>query len=218
MILIVAMLIQASLQFLPGIFLLFHHDACGKYGQARARDLGAYLILGAGTMMAIVMTTVFLISPDIEIVKWGTGGALVALSLVSLGFYFRKGEGTRLYVSRRTVRILTKRARETKSLSDAFVLGMVASTVELVFLLPVYFAVVIEAGKFYDHVARAGILIIVGLAGVLPLILESILFRSGLNLVDVQKIRARNKHFCRIMLGVCYITLAVLVISSGRMA
>ena len=53
-ILVLAMLIQVSMQLTPGTFALFYHYALGKNSRTKADNLSLYFTLGVITFMAIV--------------------------------------------------------------------------------------------------------------------------------------------------------------------
>ena len=94
-IVILAMLIMASLQLVPGVFALFHHYACGKYSAKKASTLCLFFILGSEIIAAFLFITAIYIAdilflndldPRNNVLTWISAGVLIALSIASFFF------------------------------------------------------------------------------------------------------------------------------------
>ena len=57
-IVLLAMLIMASLQLVPGVFALFFHYALGKHSLKKASGLGLFFILDAEIISAFLFTLI----------------------------------------------------------------------------------------------------------------------------------------------------------------
>ena len=152
-IVILAMVIMASLQLVPGIFALFYHYALGKFSKKQASILSLYFILGAEVIAACLFLSSFYLTyvfffgfakAEVNYLALIIAGILIALAFFSFFFYYRKGSGTRLFIPYKYARAIDQSAKTAKTRSDAFMLGAVSGTYELIFTLPLYLLTAIE--------------------------------------------------------------------------
>lgn len=203
------------MQLVPGIFALFYHYALGKKSVKKADDLSLYFIFGTETFVAVVWFLAFFILPIIpKPLFWIIAGVLIAESLISLFFYYRKGHGTALFLPRHSAKVLEEHAKNVKTNSDAFVLGFFANTPELFFTLPLYFIAVAILTRDYFFPYAAYIIISI-LLTILPLFVIHILYRTDHNLAEIERSRVRLKPFVRLFLSVMFLMLAALAINLG---
>ena len=208
------------LQLVPGIFALFSHYTSGKYSQVRATDLATFFILGAETSVVVVFLCIYAIlccSPavtfiiDSEVFAWAMAGILIALTLAILGFYFRKGSGTKLFISRRLASNLRTRITTVKTRSDAFAFGFVSAVPELIFTLPIYLLATIAIMRLnLSHFESAGLIILFAIVAILPLLI--IHCSPSHNLADFLRFRFKNKSFFRFAIALFYLLIAALII------
>lgn len=207
------MIVLVFLQLTPGVFLVFYHYARGKNSKRQASDLAMYFILGilvaATTMLVITYLTFF----EIAATKWIMSGILMALAMASFWFYFRKGEETELFLTRKVAKSLTQSAINAKNRSDVFLVGLIANTLEIMFTLPLYIVVAMTAGADFSHEAQVGIMVIAVIMSVIPVIVLKIRMDRGRNLAEIQRGRVRSKQFDRLMISVCYFVMAIMIIS-----
>lgn len=221
-ILVFAMLILAFLQLVPGIFLLFTHYASGKYSKLKATDLTTFFILGVETAVVLIflsLCTILCVSPattfiiDSDIFAWIMAGIFLALSLVIFSFYYRKGRGSKLFISRRLAHEYQAKIPTVKTRSDAFVFGLTALIPELIFTLPLFLIVTTEIMQLgTDCFARAGLIILFALVTILPLLIFYTFSQHSRNLADFIRFRFKNKTFFRLTLALLYFLIAVLII------
>ena len=211
-VLILATLILCCLCLKPGILMLFYHHAFGKNSQKRANYLSAYFILGSATAVGILLTVVFMLTVDSAILHWILTGVLVALGILYFLFYFRRGRGTELFLSRKQARSLVATAAAAKSPSDAFMLGAMAEIPELIFSLPVYVALAVGLNWLNDQILRTCLAIVAILCILAPLFITWGFLMGGRNLADLQRLRVKNKLFCRFFVAGCYFILAALLV------
>ena len=155
-IVVIAMLIITFLKLVPGIFALFYHYASGKYSAKKTADLSIFFIIGAETFPVLIFSIInfFLCGlsfANLDITNtlflWLISGLLIGLGFAFLFFYFRRGRGTKLFISRKTAKNFDEKAKNVKTRSDAFFLGLMSGAPELPFTLPLYLIVFVELTK-----------------------------------------------------------------------
>ena len=221
-IVILAMVIMASLQLVPGVFALFYHYALGKFSQKHASILTLYFILGAEVIAACLFLSSFYLTyvfffgfarPEVSILSPVIAGILIALAFVSFFFYYRKGSGTRLFIPYKYAKAIDINAKSVKTRSDAFMLGAVSGTHELIFTLPLYILTAIEIMEMNINYHFNNILTIFYiLTPVIPLFFIRWRFQAGYNLADYMRSRLRDKTFTRFCISFCYLVIAIIVI------
>lgn len=220
-ILVFSMLIMAFLQLAPGIFLLFAHFVTGKYSKNKATDLITFFILGVETATVIMFLCAYAIlcgSPITmfvtnDIFAWIMAGIFIALALITATMYFRKGPGSKLFLSRSFATSIRTKITTVKSRPDAFFLGFFAAVPELFFTLPLYFIsalAVMNLGT--TSLERAGLIIIFAFAAVAPLLIFHTLSHTRTT-ADFLRFRFRNKSFFRFSLSLFYLLIATLIIT-----
>jgi len=214
------MLIVTLLQLVPGIFLIFRHTTAGKFSKNKTSDLATFFILGTETAIALILlslyfifsTPIFSLSLNHQIFAYIIAGILIALGLFFLFFYFKKGSGTRLFISRRLANTYIRRAKSANSRSDAFLLGMSSILPELIFTLPLYLLSVLEIPQIAtDSPTRAFLIILFAIITIAPIIMLHGFARTH-NSADFIKFRFKNKNFCRIFIPLLYFLIAILII------
>ncbi len=221
-ILVFSMLIIAFLKLVPGVFAYFYHYASGKYSTKKTNDLSIFFIFGVETLSALIFILLNLIlfaltytTIDLsnEIFLWTIAGLLFALGLAFFCFYFRRGFGTKLFISRRSATDFENKAKLVKNRSDAFVLGFISGIPELLFTAPLYLIVLISITKnFILVLPRSLILTAFILIIVSPLFFLYVYFKNGNNLANYLRSRIKNKTFFRFFVSILYFLLAILII------
>lgn len=216
------MLIQGFLQLTPGVFMIFYHYISGKYSKTKTSDLALFFIFGVETMTALVFMSIYFIICTLsstpinfssDIFAWLLAGILAALSFATFFCYFRRGAGTKLFISRRQARNFINNSTAVKSRSDAFTLGFVSGIPELIFTLPLYLLAVIEIMYLgTTPLSRSALVITYVLVAILPLLIIYIYYRTHHNLADLTRFRTRSKPFFRFFLSLLYLLLAILII------
>ncbi len=223
-ILILATLIMATLQFVPSIFLIFYHYASGKYSNKKASDFTLSFALGVeffSTVMFLLLYAVFFAFfynhpyAESNLFLWIMGGIFIALSIISCFFYYRKKtRGTELFVPRSMSRSIFERAKGVKNKKEAFLLGCFSGTIELVFSFPIYIIAVAAAHRI-DCAPRSLLVILFVLSPLIPIVTNYLMFRTGLNLAEIERRRIKSKQFQRFMLVLGYALLVFAIAFSG---
>lgn len=224
-IVILAMLIMASLQLVPGVFALFYHYASGKYTEQKVSRLALFYIIGVEIIAAFLFVAAFYLSyvlfindldPHNNILTWTFVGILIALALASFFFYFRSPRSkssSELFIPRKFAASLDSYARKVKSPSDAFALGALANIPELIFTLPLYIITATEIMYMHtEYLADDFLTVLYIVISAIPLLISYYSFRSGHTLADIMRLRIRDKTFHRLCLSLSYLTIAVLII------
>lgn len=222
-IIVLSILIMTFLTLTSGVFALFNHYAYGKYSRKKAETLTFYFILGYETMSSCVFLSVYLLVAiavadlshlGTNIMTWILLGIIIALAFISLFFYYRRGPGTRLFIPRTIATSLLHHAKTAKTRSDAFTLGALSSTPELIFTLPLYIITSAEILQLSTtHPGSSLLTVFYIVVPTIPLFIERWRFHLGHNLADAARSRVHNKNFTRFFLCLNYFLIAFLIIS-----
>ena len=206
-----------------GVFAIFNHYAYGKYSRKKAETLTFYYILGTETVSSCIFLSVYLLVALVvadlphlgaNILTWILTGITIALALISFFFYFRPGPGTQLFIPRRIAKSLTQHAKAVKTRSDAFTLGALANTPELIFTLPLYIITSAEILRMsIAHPSSPLLTIIYIVVPTIPLFIERWRFHLGHNLAESARTRVHNKNFTRFFLCLNYLLISILIIT-----
>ena len=201
-------LIQGILQLAPGVFAYFYHYAIGKHSFKKAHLLSPFFILGIIFTNALIFVTVASLITDSEILRAVMAGIFVALAVVGGVFYYRQGSGSRLYTPRKLASALLSGARNAGSAHEAFLLGIVTGFSEILFTVPLAIMVVLQVRTFESPIIQVGLISLDVFLTIVPFIVIAIMFRTGGNLADIERMRTRNKGFYRLMLCFLFLLLA----------
>ena len=218
-ILITVALIQACMQLTPGVFSIFYHYTLGKKSRNFADNLSLYFILGNEifviTIYFILCIIIFTFNNYIDInnpyIYWILAGIFVAESIISLFLYYKKGKTTELFISRNAAKSLILQAERVKRRSDAFLLGFLSCLPEVLFTLPLYLISILLLINF-NLCPRSIIIILIIFSSLLATTTTFIFYHTGHNLADVSRLRLKMKPFIRIILFLCFLTLAITTI------
>ena len=220
-IIILAMLIQGSLQLTPGVFSIFYHSALGKLSSKKTDDLSLYFILGVEVYLAAILLAVFFIvsfclsqfslSPA---VFWVLSGIAFAEAGATLFCYFRRSKATALFIPRLAAASLSSRARKARTRRQAFTLGFLSSIPELVFTLPL-FVTMIFAMFLIPNLANSLILTLYIIIIIAPLFTVRTFFRADHNLGSITRLRTRLKPLIRFILCLSFLGIALILIYLG---
>lgn len=221
-ILILSMLIMAFLTLTPGVYALFCHYTYGKYSERKASDFTFFFILGAETLASCLFLCTYLLVAiavadlshlGTNIITWIMVGILFALSIASVFLYYRHGSGSQLFISRKIAKSLDYHARTAKTRSDAFVLGALACTPELIFTMPLFVVTSAEILQMSTvHISSALLTVLYIIIPIIPLFILRWQFAHGHNLAEIARSRVSSKFFNRLVLCVSYLTIATLII------
>lgn len=212
-----AALVHASFQLGVSMVTLLSNHATGKRlsSQHVLRLVGAFLA-GTVVMTALLISTfsytsAVLFAGSVPDFIWEfTSAALVAVALAVWVFYYRRSDGTSLWLPRPLARFLHERVQATSLSAESFSLGLTGVIAEVLFLLaPVIAASLaiislpavwqIPATVLYIFIASGGMIVV------------SVLLGSGRKLNHIQEWRESNKRFLQFVSGCGLLVLSAYV-------
>jgi len=213
---ILAGIIQASLQLSLGGLVLLYHSSMGRHKRRKTRYLAKSYIWGAiAISFVFVCAGAFLVQnyiPQNAMQLWRVIciGMLVACAAVMLLGYFRDGRGTELWLPKSISRYIARRAKNANDNIEAFSLGMLSAFAELPITLAIYF-VVANCIANVEMPLLAALLYIAIVA--VPMTALKISIKSGRNIIAAQKWRIGNKRFVKIFSGSGFVVLALFIMA-----
>ncbi|MDO4219663.1 MAG: sulfite exporter TauE/SafE family protein [Candidatus Saccharibacteria bacterium] len=215
---VLAGIVQASLQLSLGGLILLYHASMGHHRRRKTRSLTRHYILGAGVIsflmvcaLAFMISSLFNGALKTEYLIICVG-VFLASALVMWLFYYRRGRNTELWLPRSFTRFIQRRAKTTNDNIESFSLGMLSSFAEMPLSIALYFVVancILNLSAQYQIIAVIGYTIM----SIIPLLVLKLRVRTGQNVVEVQKWRVRNKAFARIISGSGFLVLAAFVLT-----
>lgn len=202
-----AALIHASFQLSVSMLTLLSGHAIGsKTAHAKLLRLTNGFSFGVALMTTLLLSFIALVvqlsfGERAPAIAWAAGcGLLFGLGIAVWAFYYRKEQGTSLWIPRGMARYLTDRTKATKQSAEAFGLGMTSVIAELIFIIaPIIITalVLIELPAMWQ---LAGIMLYVFIS-LLSLLIVNGLIGSGHKLSYIQKWREQNKRFLQFAAG-----------------
>lgn len=137
-----AALIHASFQLgVSMLTLLNGHSLSRKRSQFRIFRLTTSFVAGVATMSLLILSFFalflgYITTDHNHILLWSIiSGLLIGVGIAVWVFYYRPGDGTRLWIPRGIASFLTDRTKATKRSAEAFSLGVATVLGELPFLI-----------------------------------------------------------------------------------
>lgn len=196
-----AALIHASFQLSISVLTLLSGHALGaKQAHKKVLRLTTSFVCGVAIMTILLLAFIVYIAPiltmhlPVELVWTICCGLLFGVGLAVWLFYYRKEQGTSLWIPRDMAQFLGRRTKATKQSAEAFSLGVSSVLAELIFII----APLAVAGFAISHLS--GNLQLAALAVYTIISLSSIgivwmLVGGGHKLSRIQKWRETHKHF-----------------------
>ena len=137
----------------------------------------------------------------IPLVVWAAGcGLLLGLGIAVWAFYYRREEGTTLWIPRGFARYLSERTKATSHTTEAFGLGLSSVVGELIFIIApliVTALILVKLSPLWQLTGIATYIVI----SLLPLAVVNGLIGSGHKISSIQKWREDNKRFMQFVAG-----------------
>lgn len=206
-IIIFAALIHASFQLSVSMLTLLSGHAIGsKASHGRLLKLTNGFFFGVAVMTMLLLSFTALVfqhsfGSDVPLLAWAVAcGLLLGLGVAVWAFYYRREEGTSLWLPRGMARYLSERTKATKQTAEAFGLGLSSVFAELIFIIaPVVISALVLI-KLEPVWQLAGIAIYT-LVSLLSLAIVNGLIGSGHKLSRIQAWREKNKRFLQFAAG-----------------
>lgn len=206
-IIIFAALIHASFQLSVSMLTLLSGHAIGsKASHGRLLKLTNGFFLGVAIMTTLLLSFTALIfqhsfGANVPLLAWAVAcGLLLGLGIAVWAFYYRREEGTSLWLPRGMARYLSERTKATKQTAEAFGLGLSSVFAELIFIIaPIVISalVLIKLEPMWQLAGIATYTVI----SLLSLAIVNALIGSGHKLSRIQAWREKNKRFLQFAAG-----------------
>lgn len=202
-----AALIHASFQLGVSMVTLLSSHATGR-NAPRHRSLGlvAAFLFGTLVMTTLVVSTLAYIATTqfhrhVPVIAWSiVCGIMIAVGIAVWVCYYRRGDGTSLWLPRGYARFLTNRIKVTRSRTEAFSLGMSSVLSEGLFIAGPAMAAALSLISLPPRLQLFGVALYVVIAS-LGIVVVTVLIGSGHNLSNIQRWRETNKHFLQFAAG-----------------
>ncbi|HCR56130.1 TPA: hypothetical protein DIV49_04095 [Candidatus Saccharibacteria bacterium] len=212
-IIIAAALIHASFQLSVSVLtLLSSHTLGAKRSQARLLRLTSSFASGVGVMTALLLAaTAFTVSVfarhGIDPVLWVAAcGLLFGLGFAVWVFYFRRDNGTTLWIPRGMARYLEGRTKATSLSAEAFGLGLGSVLGEILFVVGPTLVAALALVQLPSEFQLAAIALYTVLS-MLSLLIVHVLVSGGHKISKIQRWREDNKNFLQFAAGSAMIAL-----------
>lgn len=196
-----AALIHASFQLSVSVFTLLSGHAIGaKAAHKKVLGLGSGFLFGVFVMTTLLLSfTAFVFQnvfgSSIPPLMWAVScGLLLGLGVAVWAFYYRRGDGTSLWLPRGVARYLSERTKATHHSAEAFNLGLGSVTSELLFILAPVVIASLALVQLTPEWQLAGVALYASIS-LLSLLIVYALVGSGHKLSRIQAWREHNKRF-----------------------
>mgnify|MGYP000942255881 CR=1 FL=1 len=202
-----AALIHASFQLSVSMLtLLSSHTIGAKRSHARLLSLTGAFTFGVLVMTALVVSSAALavqlgaLWTDATMLWIAVCGLLFGLGGAVWIFYYRREQGTALWLPRGMARYLSDRTKATKQTSEAFGLGVSSVLAELLFIFAPVLVTALVLVRLEPVWQLAGIALYASLS-LFPLLVVYALVGSGHKISRIQRWREQNKSFLQFVAG-----------------
>jgi hypothetical protein len=202
----IAGLIHASFQLSVSMLtLLSSHTIGAKRSHTRLLSLTNAFTVGVMVMTVLLLSTISLIvqssSAVTMFVLWvGACGLLLGLGFAVWIFYYRKEQGTTLWLPRGLARYLSDRTKATQQSAEAFGLGLSSVLAELLFIIAPILVSALALVQLEPVWQFAGIATYTILS-LFPLLVINGLIGGGHKISHIQRWREQNKSFMQFIAG-----------------
>ena len=202
-----AALIHASFQLSVSMLtLLSSHTIGAKRSHARLVGLTSAFTSGVFVMTILLLSTIALftqltLNNQSTTLAWvAICGLLFGLGIAVWIFYYRKEQGTSLWLPRGMARYLSDRSKTTKQTGEAFGLGVSSVLAELLFILAPILVSGLVLAQLEPQWQLAGIALYATLS-LFPLVIVHGMVGSGHKISKIQRWREENKSFMQFIAG-----------------
>jgi hypothetical protein len=202
-----AALIHASFQLSVSVLtLLSSHTIGAKRSHKRLLGLSGAFTFGAAVMTVLILSTTGLIVQSVVTRSMEPGlwavvtGLMFGLGLAVWIFYYRRGQGTALWLPRPLARYLSDRSKATKQSAEAFGLGLSSVVAELLFVFVPILVSALVLAKLAPQWQLAGLALYtrVSLSTLFGVYAQ---IGSGHKISRIQRWRDDNKRFLQFAAG-----------------
>lgn len=208
-------LLHASFQLGVSLLtLLSGHSLGSGRSHRRLMQLNVAYLSGASLVTALLFSglsyvTLLVARGDLAFLWYSLSVLNIAIGLTVIIFYYRRSQGTGLWIPRQMAEYLTERTKKTKKGAEAFTLGAGSVLAEIPFLIgPISIAVLysLTSGGANLQIAHFVFYILICL---FPLVTIVSMVGAGHKISTIQKWREENKLFLQYCAGSGLIILGV---------
>jgi hypothetical protein len=156
------------------------------------------------TMLLISTVALFVqigVDASSSLVVWiAACGLLFGLGVAVWIFYYRREQGTALWIPRQMARYLSDRTKATKQTGEAFGLGISSVLAELLFIFAPILVSALVLTQLDPMGQLAGLAIYASLS-LFPLLIVNGMIGSGHKISRIQRWREENKSFLQFIAG-----------------
>lgn len=223
-----AALCHAFFQLSLSVLTLLSSHAIGRETRrAKVLSLTGTYIFGNAIMVALIVSSVsFILSAILpktnHTLLWAIAAAwIIAVGVAVWTIYFRRREGTALWIPRSFAKFLNKRTKHAMSSAETFSLGLVSALIEVLFTSAPILITSLVLIELPGYMQLSG-LALYTLAVITPMLIIYVLIGNRIKLSHIQKWRENNKRFLQfaagsglMILGAFIYVSCVLALSSG---
>lgn len=172
--------------------------------------LGAFLITALLLSTAVYYLSLFInhTASAERLVASVACGLMFGLGIATWAFYYRRGDGTALWLPRGFADYLSKRSKATRSSAEAFALGLTSVIAELLFIIGPLLAATLAIVTLPTLEWRLAGIALYLLLSMLSLLVITGMVGSGHSIARLQKWRVTYKRFLQFAAGGSLIILA----------
>lgn len=203
----IAALIHASFQLSVSMLtLLSSHTIGAKRSHSRLVGLSGAFTFGVFIMTVLLVSTMALfiqlsVTADASTVLWVAAcGLLFGLGAAVWIFYYRREQGTTLWLPRSMARYLSDRTKATKQTGEAFGLGVSSVLAELLFIFAPLLVTALVLVQLEPMWQLTGIALYTAIS-LFPLLIVYGMVGSGHKISRIQRWREENKRFLQFVAG-----------------
>jgi hypothetical protein len=194
-------LIHGSFQLsLSVLTLLSGHTLGAKRSRRALVRLSAAFVLGAFVITALLSASSTFLADSLfaygtpELVWVMTLGLAIGVAVANLLFYYRKSQGTEIWLPRGMADYLLARVKATRSSAESFTLGVSSVLAEMLFVVAPLALSALALLELQNDWRPIGVLTY-GFVATMPLLVVLVLINRGYSLGRIQKWRVENKIF-----------------------
>ncbi len=202
-----AALVHASFQLSVSMLtLLSSHTIGAKHSHRRLLRLSGSFTLGVVVMTLFMLSTIALFaqkllkSTDMMFAWIAVCGLLFGLGVAVWIFYYRREQGTTLWIPRPLALFLAERTKQTKQAAEAFSLGLTSVIAEFLFIVPPMLVSALVLLSLPALWQLGGILLYV-LISLSSLLIVHMLIGGGHRISRIQQWREEHKRFLQFAAG-----------------
>ena len=192
--------------------LISGHTIGRRSSHLRVMRRSSGFIAGAILMTTLLLTsvtygTILTLGRTVPPFAWSiVCGLLIGLGIAVWAFYYRKTDGTTLWLPRSMASFLASRTKATKSTGEAFSLGVASIVAEILFILAPLAVAAFTLVSLDSTQTLIGLALYIFTAS-MPLIVVGMMIGGGHKLSRIQKWREANKRFLQFIAGSALIVL-----------